>query len=218
MELKNCDQKIDNRLLFIFIIMIIALGGAIEGFNSHSLRFNNLWNLIIPVISIYYLYVVRIKLGSILPLIVALVIVLIWQIALYYKFDGYNVLAGRIYDVLFAFIIIRTLGIKKFFFYIETSVVKLTRISLFLWIIIVILPSIRDLLSLYSLPIYSVNTCGGTWGFWGFASKLREGEGVIIRNMGFAWEPGRFSSILVITFLIHLFRNRFMLFKKNFWV
>lgn len=158
MELKNCDQKIDNRLLFIFIIMIIALGGAIEGFNSHSLRFNNLWNLIIPVISIYYLYVVRIKLGSILPLIVALVIVLIWQIALYYKFDGYNVLAGRIYDVLFAFIIIRTLGIKKFFFYIETSVVKLTRISLFLWIIIVILPSIRDLLSLYSLPIYSVNT------------------------------------------------------------
>ena len=76
MELKNCDQKIDNRLLFIFIIMIIALGGAIEGFNSHSLRFNNLWNLIIPVISIYYLYVVRIKLGSILPLIVALVIVL----------------------------------------------------------------------------------------------------------------------------------------------
>ncbi len=30
MELKNCDQKIDNRLLFIFIIMIIALGGAIE--------------------------------------------------------------------------------------------------------------------------------------------------------------------------------------------
>ncbi len=218
MELKNCDQKIDNRLLFIFIIMIIALGGAIEVFNSHSLRFNNLWNLIIPVISIYYLYVVRIKLGSILPLIVALVIVLIWQIALYYKFDGYNVLAGRIYDVLFAFIIIRTLGIKKFFFYIETSVVKLTRISLFLWIIIVILPSIRDLLSLYSLPIYSVNTCGGTWGFWGFASKLREGEGVIIRNMGFAWEPGRFSSILVITFLIHLFRNRFMLFKKNFWV
>ena len=136
MELKNCDQKIDNRLLVIFIIMIIALGGAIEGFNSHSLRFNNLWNLIIPVISIYYLYVVRIKLGSILSLIVALVIVLIWQIALYYKFDGYNVLAGRIYDVLFAFIIIRTLGIKKFFFYIETSVVKLTRISLFLWIII----------------------------------------------------------------------------------
>lgn len=219
MEIKKCEHGIDNRLLFIFIIIMVALGGAIEGFNSHSLKLNNLWNLIIPLTSIYYLYVVRAKLGSLFPLIIALSFILIWQIALIRKFDGYSLLLGRIYDILFAFVIIRTLGIKKLFLYIETSVAKLTKLSLILWVVIVIFPVVRDFFSLYSFPIYATGTCGGTWGFFGVANKFVEGEqGVVIRNIGFAWEPGRFSSILVITFLIHLFRNKFVPYKKNFWV
>ncbi|CAK7079559.1 MAG: hypothetical protein PARBA_03346 [Parabacteroides sp.] len=203
----------ESNLTFVFIILqLIALGGAVNGFTSHS-------NIVI-VLSLLYFYRFKQNLTyNIRPFIMVLFVIVLWRFMLKEKYPNITFLSGRLYDVLFCFCIVRILGIKKYFYYFEKAVSMLVLLSFFLWIPIAIFPDIGDLLSQYTLPVFSKNTCDGTWGIVGFSSKYKIGEqGFFLRNLGFAWEPGRFASIVVIAFMIHLYRNNFKLLQKNFLI
>ena len=207
-------ERIDKRIFIVFIIQLIALGGAIDGFMSHSVKMNNLENCILPVTWLYYLSFCKVRWNNIKPLIQVLFLITILQIAIIYKYGMGNILIGRYYDVIIAFILIRSLSIDRFFFYLEESVTFLVKISLVLWGICVLVPQVCTMLVAYSLPVGFV-TCHFTWGIVGLAN-WESTEGIVLRNLGFAWEPGRFASIIVITLMVHLFRYRFNLFQRNF--
>lgn len=209
---------VDNRVLLVFVVQMIAAGESIEGFTPHALRFRSIWECIIPISMLYYLLISKKPFKNVGPLLCVIGVVFIWQFLLILKYGSYPLLIGRLYDVLFAFIFIRSLGIKKFFFYIENSVALLSIIGLLLWLPIALFPDIRSIYEQYC--IYKPNsprTFLGTYGFFAFAGYGTEEEGLLIRNLGFAREPGLYSCFLVLAFLLHLIRNRFVLFKKNFW-
>lgn len=207
-------EKIDKSIFICFVIWLIALGGALNDFSSHSLNMNSLTQCILPLILVYYAIRMHFKPVHLKEFCLVLGVLLIWQILLIIKFGSYNVLVGRFYDALFAFIVIRTLGLKRFFFYFETAVAKLSIISIILWVVIVLMPSIKTLLLPFSLPINITGTQIAHWGIVGISNSENLG---LIRNLGFAWEPGRFSSIVVIALMMHLFRTHFVLFTTNFW-
>lgn len=207
----------DKRILFFFIIQLIALGGAIEGFGSHSLRLATLWDWINPVLLIYFIIITKCKFIKLRNLLIAIAFLFFWQILLILKYGSYPILLGRIYDVLYAFILIRAISIDDFFYYTEKSVVILTKIGLLLWIPIVIFPDIRYLYEQFCLEPHTPWTCQGTFGFFSFAAFGKDGEGITVRNLGFAREPGVYSCIVVFTLMIHLIRTKFVLFQKNFW-
>ena len=208
------SETIDKRLFFCFVFWFIAIGGALAEFNSHSLRLNGLNEVILPFILIYLIRITNFKFEKTGSLMIALGIIIIWQMLLIYKFGSYNFLIGRTYDVIFSFIVIRGIGLRRFCFYFETVVAKLCIVSLLLWGIIVIFPFIKQPLCGISFPIAVEGTSIAHWGIVGISGSENLG---LIRNLGFAWEPGRFSSIVCIAFMLHLFRQHFQLCKSNFW-
>lgn len=208
------SEKIDKTVFICFVIWLVAMGGGLADFNSHSLNLNSITQCVLPLTLVYYAVRMKFRPTRLKPLGIVLGVLLIWQLLLIYKFGSYHVLIGRSYDVLFAFIIIRTLGLKRFFFYFETAVAKLCILSVCLWGLMVLFPPIKNMLAPLSFPINESGTQIAHWGIVGISNSENLG---LIRNLGFAWEPGRFSSIVVIALLMHLFGTRFVLFQKNFW-
>ena len=47
-------EKADKRIILVFIIQLIALGGAVDGFMSHSVKMNSWENCILPIALLYY--------------------------------------------------------------------------------------------------------------------------------------------------------------------
>ena len=122
---------------------------------------------------------------------------------------------------LICFVIIKTLK-YKFFILFERAVVFLAFIGLVFWFLQNINPSLIDTLSGflsfsspatnnvgYNMIIYTVSSSE-------FLSNLYlinfEGFSVV-RNCGFAWEPGAFSIFLGIGLFINLIKNRFRLYN-----
>ena len=214
-KLQNLENvKIRPFVLMVFIIWLVAMGGALEGFNSHSLQINSVQNCILPIVFIFFVIISKFKLHNLKKYWQVFGVLMIWQLMLILKFGHYDFLVGRLYDITFAFVLVRSLGLKKMFLYYEVAVTKLCYLSLIFWIPIVLFPSLKDLLISFSLPINRTGTIVASWGVFGISNSENLG---ILRNLGFAWEPGRFASFVVLALLIHLFRNRFQLFEKNFW-
>lgn len=211
---KVYSEIIDKRLFFCFVIWFIAMGSALADFNSHSLRPNGINAIILPLVLLYFIRITKFKFYKIAPLLLAFGILFLWQMLLIYKYGSYNILIGRTYDVLFSFIVIRAIGLRRFCFYFEAVVAKLCIVSLILWILIVLFPFIIQPLCGLSFPINQTGTQIAHWGIVGISNSENLG---LIRNLGFAWEPGRFSSIVCIALMLHLFRQQFQLFKPNFW-
>lgn len=207
-------EKINKPIFICFVIWLIALGGALKDFNSHSFNFSNLSQCVVPLTFIFYIIYARLKLINFKPLWLVLAVLLVWQFLLFLKYNNYVFLWGRMYDVLFAFVVIRTMGLKRFLFYFETAVSKLCIISVLLWTILILFPSIKNMLVPLSFPFNHNGTLIAHWGIVGISNSENFG---LIRNLGFAWEPGRFASVTVMALLMHLFRTRFILFQKNFW-
>lgn len=108
-------EKADKRIILVFIIQLIALGGAVDGFMSHSVKMNSWENCILPIALLYYLSFSNIDLKKIKALYFVLSVITISQIAVIYKYGTGNILIGRYYDVIIAFVLLRSLGIDRFF-------------------------------------------------------------------------------------------------------
>lgn len=211
---KKDEFKIKKTIFIIFIIWIVAMGGALNDFNSHSLRLNSVQSFILPICLLVFVIVAKFNARDVKKYLASICVLMIWQLILVYKYGSYDFLIGRLYDLTFAFILVRALGIKKMFYYYEVAVSKLALLSLIVWFPIVVFPQLKTYLIPLSLPINETGTIVASWGVVGISNSENLG---IIRNLGFAWEPGRFSSFVSLALLLHLFRTRFRLFEKNFW-
>ncbi len=210
-------HSMDKRILFVFIIFCIAMGGAIEGFNSNSVHLNSFVESILPLSLLYLIVITKYSFVITRGFVYVIIGLLAWQIGLIIYYGGYSILLGRFYGVFASYILLTSLGIRRFLYYMETAVAKLALISIILWIPIALYPDIRNILIPFSLPINETGTICASWGVFGIASPNTDSASILIRNVGFAWEPGRFSCIVVLALLINLFRNNFMLGRRNFW-
>ena len=189
------------------------MGASLEGFMSHKVKMTDFASCILPLSFIYILIIYKIDLKYSRNLWIAYIILSILQLFIFLRWGFSNFMISKYYDITVAFIFARTLGLKKFFYYFENAVTVLTFCGFVLWILVLGFPFLRDLFRSISLSPYTTNI-DFTLGFFGMPNKSDE----MYRNCGFAWEPGRFASILVLTLLINLFRNGFNFKNRNFLI
>lgn len=136
----------------------------------------------------------------------------VWQIGICLKYSTLNVSYAffTIYPLFVAYIMIKAYGKYLFIFY-EDIITKLSIISLFGWLILLIIPKVVNLLG--ASPEESVN-------FYVFNIQAAKIWLTPIRNSGFSWEPGRFASLVVVAILFNLYRTNFSVksSNKNFYI
>lgn len=123
-----------------------------------------------------------------------------------------------IYSALIGFISFKVFPtIKEFLFYYEKILVKLCVLSLFVWVSVTLfpfMPKVYDSLALYR--VYGLEN--SNFILVGYGHQM---VGVFHRNLGFAWEAGRFASFIVLGIFFNLHNHNLIIsFKgnKNFWI
>jgi len=142
-------------------------------------------------------------------------ILLIWgvlQFVKYRQFSTYSFV--RLMNVYFALVLINCYG-KTFIVLIEDVIAKLSAIDVVLWVILVIAPEVMIfILSLSPIKGYGLVEGNSLFVFAsGFQYEL------FIRNIGFAWEPGRYGCIVAFALYLNLVINKFQI-RDNvrFWI
>ena len=190
---------IDN---LFFMILLCYLGSQTEYGCMHSYTPIGL----IPYYILMLLYVIRKPKINLNLYFKVILIYTLYNILLCIKYHSLYVQFARYLDITFAFVLISLYGEKIVSFF-EKNVVRLSFVSLILYFIALSVPTFIDFFKSFSFnPAYP--TCIGSWFFFGL-SRIGD-EGILpIRNIGFAWEPGRFSSILVVAIFFNLILHHF---------
>lgn len=141
-------------------------------------------------------------------------VLILWgflQLIKYKQFSTYPLV--RIYNLYFASILLYCFR-NNLIYILEDVIVKLAKIDLILWIVMLIVPEFIDVIMGLS-PIKGWGLVdGNSWLI--FASGFQ--YEIVERNIGFAWEPGRFGSIISIAVFFNLVIHRFKLRNNpNFW-
>ena len=210
---------------FVFISIIYA--GNATTFVRSVETWENLLGFIIPIffsILLAYKYNVRISKGFAYLLIGFIV----YNVILTYK---YNEIHPRFMGIYLSYFIIAYITISslhhRFFIYYESILYYLCIIALFFWGIQLIIP--ETLMHIFKIISFSqpgsgnvasnilIYTIPEVSGFESYQMDL--GWVSVIRNAGFAWEPGAFACHINLAIFINLFRTNFSL-RNNlkFWI
>jgi len=135
-------------------------------------------------------------------------IMLCWSIAICYKFHDFSSTNLSFYFFLFyaifiAFIHIRVYGKDLFPLY-EHIMVVFSTISLIMWGISNLLPGAETITHLFPETNHGNNIL---YLFNWFDSIKGQKYGIIFRNAGCSWEPGRFAIMLTLAILFNLARK-----------
>lgn len=210
-------SKFDYFYMFVICLYMASVDihmRAMETFSSRMSSFAILLPIFLTVIlSIKYRvsfkneYLVRI-----------LLFVFIWSLIQLIKFgfSGASLLPYVFYFIIVSYVHYAAFG-KKVFLIFEKILVKLSKLSLILWGIGVLMPGFAILIY-HLMPGYDTGSYGDNFFYifnWMNPAKGQVIEGTLIsRNAGFSWEPGRFSIMLILAITINLLHEG-LKFRKN---
>lgn len=149
------------------------------------------------------------------PLIVLLSILGVWYLISCIKYgciQGFYFLP--VYNILIVHVAFNLYEKNEFIDLFEKILVQLCLLSLVVWIGANLLPSIIPKI-MHALAVYEDNPPTETNSIIvGMGSQFTMG---IRRNIGFTWEPGRFSCFILLGLFLNLIRNKFRIvpLKKN---
>ena len=142
-------------------------------------------------------------------------IIIVWGILQYFvyrKFSTYPFV--RLMNVYFAMVLIICYG-EKLVYILDHIFVKLAIISVVLWSFLVLVPDVVEFFLSMS-PIKGYGLVKGN-SIFVFASGFQ--YEIVKRNIGFAWEPGRFGSIMAFAVFLNLIVNKMEVRNnKGFWI
>lgn len=143
-------------------------------------------------------------------------IMLCWSVAVCYKFHDFSSSNLSYYFFLFyaifiAFIHVRVYGRDLFPIY-EHIMVVFSAISLVLWGMSILIPSLSDLFRLFPETAFGNNFL---YLFNWMDPAKGQIYGSLIRNAGCSWEPGRFAIMLIPAIFVNLSREGIS-FKGNY--
>ena len=141
-------------------------------------------------------------------------VILLWGILQAFKYKQFSTYPFvRIFNLYFASVLVFCYG-EKLIFVLEDVIVKLAKIDVVMWLVMLIMPEFIDILMSLS-PIKGSGLIeGNSWVV--FASGWQ--YEIVKRNIGFAWEPGRFGSIISIAVFFNLVIHKFNIrHNPNFW-
>lgn len=209
-----------NKIDYIFYFLVIIFLGSAMLLTRNSLEAFGGSDIItlfgktcMLFYAIYLFHKHRYRFQTSIPWNIVLILFAwaILQVIKYHTVSAYFPI--RLMNILFAVVIIKVYGTKSIYLF-EYVVSKLSVISLFGWGLVLVLPDLMLELSKLS-PIESYGLVkNGSFFIFGISDSYE----IVRRNLGFAWEPGRFGSILSIGLFFNLIVYDFKL-KKNrhFW-
>ena len=193
--------------------MIVLYAGQPFGLDSlvfaHGI---NLAFIIPPVMTVLLLMKNRVDFGNKQFLGVLLALSLWFGIQYIYRRGAINITLTlyHYYQLVLCFIIVQVFREKLFAVY-EDIVYKLAVLSLVLWSISLVIP--HALAGFFHLFGNGTSISEGTIYVYSMM-RLDHITGLLIRNAGFAWEPGRYSCFLCLAVLCNLLINKYEL-KRN---
>ncbi len=209
-----------NKIDYIFYFLVIIFLGSAMLLTRNSLEAfggSDIITLFGKICMLFYAIYLFHKHGyrfqTSIPWNIVLIL-FVWailQVIKYHTVSAYFLI--RLMNILFAVVIIKVYGTKSIYLF-EYVVSKLSVISLFGWGLVLVFPDLMLELSKLS-PIESYGLVeNGSF----FVFGISDSSEIVRRNLGFAWEPGRFGSILSIGLFFNLIVYDFKL-KKNrhFW-
>ena len=141
-------------------------------------------------------------------------VILLWgilQFIKYKQFSTYPIV--RIFNLYFALVLIYCYR-EKLIYFLEDIIAKLALLDFILWVIMLIMPELMDfIMSLSPIENHALAD-GNSWVVFAQAHQYE----IVRRNIGFAWEPGRFGSILSIALFFNLIIYKFRIRgNSHFW-
>ena len=208
--IKSSVSKSPNKIDYFLVLLLTLFSG----------RGNPIfWDVryaIIPIIIAFVVYIQRggkyNKTAEKIYLVFALYI-----LAYFVKFGGEfdPLFTYRIFTyITFSYLVVKVVG-KKFFNIYENIIYVLAFISLPFFLLQAvaynsIYPALYKLQGILNIPYF-----GGMEYTNVIVYTMNKG---MLRNCGFAWEPGAFSNFLVLGIIINLARNKFNFNNKVFWI
>ena len=148
------------------------------------------------------------------PLLLFLVLFCLWYACICFKYGGLqNINFTFIYSIIIVHVAFNILNRYEFVLFYEDIIVKLSIISLIVWMLVNVFPTTMPRF-MHSIAVYENHPPTETNSIIvGMGSQIIMG---IRRNIGFTWEPGRFSCFILLALFFNLIRNKFSLsIKKN---
>ncbi len=204
-----------NKIDYIFYFLVIIFLGSAMLLTRNSLEAfggSDIITLFGKICMLFYAIYLFHKHGyrfqTSIPWNIVLIL-FVWailQVIKYHTVSAYFLI--RLMNILFAVVIIKVYGTKSIYLF-EYVVSKLSVISLFGWGLVLVFPDLMLELSKLS-PIESYGLVeNGSF----FVFGISDSSEIVRRNLGFAWEPGRFGSILSIGLFFNLIVYDFKLKK-----
>lgn len=203
---------------YLYLFMIVIYAGQSRGSVMGLVGFDgNYIGFFIPIIMTVFLLNREKVHFSNSNFIKALVILTIWFVIQFIVRHGQlniTLTLFHYYQLILCFIIIQVFREKLFSVY-EDIVYKLAVFSLIMWGMSIIMPSVvAGFMHLFRNP---TEISEGSFLVYTMMSLSRV-DGVI-RNAGFAWEPGRYACFLCLAIYCNLLLNRFsMKNNKKIWI
>ena len=216
MTSKQIFHKYSFIQILFFVFVVWSAGGATV-YQGYLYSPNNF--VTIPVVTICCLMLSNEKIPILSKHLVFMTVFLLLWGAIGTSIMGYSChYFYLIYNAFLAYTICKVYKKDMFVLY-ENVVTIFSLISLMAFFMVLVIPSFAEFLK--SISIHKVS------GLWEsnvllFGIQQIDYETAILfsrRNLGFAWEPGRFAVIVVIALYFNLVINKFKLKgNKNFWI
>lgn len=206
MKLKR--QTFDYFYMFVMVIYMAQMSHATNTLFSVSGDASILGILIPNILTLILIVRNKKKLGESRRLGVICALVLAWIVVIAVKFGMGEARSGlyTLYYILVAYIQVRVYG-KSLFLYYEDIMVLMAKITTVMWLLGVLLPPVDQLYTMFPLSSENANrTMDGYNILFLFCWNHTPYE-LIPRNVGFAWEPGRYAIMVALAILINLYRN-----------
>lgn len=206
----------NKRISFFYIYVFLMIM-----WSSRTSPFWDLYSATSVMTIIYlcinlYFYIKFCKSKSLRPVWIFTSIVCVWYALVCLKFGKLIKFPYPIiYDIFVVFIAYCMMK-KRFFYYFDKVVSDLSLICLVVWLGAVLLPDMVPIL-IHKISITpAARPMASNFFIFGLCSQFEEG---IRRNLGFTWEPGRYSCYLLIALFINLSINKFKIYNnRNFWI
>ena len=138
----------------------------------------------------------------------------VWTILQCCKWGNVEIYSSLLWD-LFAGFVICNFYKEDIFYYYEICISKLCRIAIVLWLLSWLLPFFPQLL-IWLTPNWINALEESNILIFGLQPDYFSDALLFRRNCGFAWEPGRFASLISIAIFFNLVRTRFSVQNSNF--
>jgi hypothetical protein len=214
------DKKIEIwSIKFIFLFVLIIYTGNTSVFTNSLNSLDNVIGFSLPLLLGFILAInSKVKITKQYFKVIGIFVIYFVATSLYFRELHFKFFLIWINSLTLSYIIVNSYK-SNFFRYYEAVIVKLSIISIIGWFFLLTAQS--SFVNIIDAFAFSEPSWGNTRSniiIYAVQIQTEIDKFAIVRNSGFAWEPGVFSVLVVLGIYCNLILNRFKINNRNFWI